>query len=236
MPLAELTPTQTTFAGRKTCSRCQWGLRRECPRIAEGSIPVYPTLDSKTPTSPAAKPQAAQQFELTFERGSVNLGAVAVGALVWKTDDPAIRRRLEASYARDRVARRIPLTATVRAIVGSPLVVTVTDDAGHEATVSWDQPLQQAQKHPLTESLFRDQFGRLGDTPFELSVVRGLEQPADAMVPKSVLNDLRRQAAQKLIELRSGSRTATVAEPNVLETVRREIGERFPTTATRGAV
>jgi putative protease len=197
----------------------------------------------KSHHSQVAKPQAAyptssgqtRQLELTFERGSVNLGAVAIGALVWKTDDPAIRRRLEASYARDRVARRIPLIAIVQAIVGKPLVITVDDDAGHEAAVSWEQLLQQAQKHPLTEALFREQFGRLGDTPFELSIVLGLEKPADAMVPKSVLNDLRRQAAQKLIELRSGTSTATVAEADVLENIRREIGERFAVTAKVGA-
>lgn len=166
--------------------------------------------------------------EITFDRGSVNLRAVAIGALVWKTDDPAIRKRLEASYSRDRIARRIPLTATVQAVVGHPLVVTLEDDAGHRATVSSDQPLQQAQKYPLTESLFREQWSRLGDTPFELAGVRGLEQPAGAMVPKSVLNDLRRQAVKKLVEQRSGSQTAAATEPSVLENVRREINQKFP--------
>ena len=180
------------------------------------------------PTSQRGGAPSAGRFEVTFERGSVNLGAVAVGATVWRTDDPAIRRRLEASYARDRVARRVPLTATVQAAVGTPLIDSLRDDAGHQATVSWDQLLQLAQKHPLTESLLRDQFGRLGETPFERARVNGLVKPAGAMVPLSVLNDLRRQASKMLIDLRSGSHTASVAEPDVLENVRREIRAHFP--------
>ena len=48
-------------------------------------------------------------------------------------------------------------------------------------------------KQPLTLDVAREQLGRLGDTPFELGEVR-LEIPADAMVPKSVLNQLRRES------------------------------------------
>jgi hypothetical protein len=107
----------------------------------------------------------AGKIEITFGRGGVDLYAVPVGAIVWKTDDPAIRRRLETTFARDTVARRVPVTAHVAARVGGQLTVTVCDDLGHEATVSWDKPLERAQKFPLTPQVFADQFGRLGDTP-----------------------------------------------------------------------
>src|SRR2546430_2383011 len=59
-------------------------------------------------------------------------------------------------------------------------------EAGHEVTVAWERPLEAAQKHPLSAETFREQFGRLGDTPFELIAVTGLEEPSSAMVPKSV--------------------------------------------------
>src|SRR6185369_14467375 len=39
-----------------------------------------------------------QFLELTFDRAAVNPRAVAVGATVWKTDDPAVRRRLAQSF------------------------------------------------------------------------------------------------------------------------------------------
>jgi U32 family peptidase len=170
-------------------------------------------------------------IEITFDRGSVNLSAVSVGATVWKTDDPAIRRRLESSFRRDRVARRVPLAAAVSARVGERLTITVRDDAGNTATVEWDRRLEAAQKFPLTEALFREQFGRMGDSPFELTAVEGLEAPSGAMVPKSVLNDLRRQAVQLLLEQRDQSERRQVAEPDALDRVRREIDARFPTTS-----
>ena len=43
------------------------------------------------------------------------------------------------------------------------------------------------------------------------------------MVPKSVLNDLRRQAVQRLLELRESRDQFAIAEPDVLENIRREI-------------
>ena len=169
--------------------------------------------------------------EVSFDRGSVNVAAVAVGSIVWKTDDPAVRRRLETSFSRDRVARRVPVRAAVTASVGSPLSITVRDDTGHAVTVTWDRPLEAAQKHPLTEAAFREQFGRLGDTPFELGRVEGLEVPSGVMVPKSVLNDLRRRAVDQLISLRDDPARRAVAEPEALERARAEIVARFEDVA-----
>ena len=169
--------------------------------------------------------------EVIFDQGSVNLSAVSIGAVVWKTDDPAVRKRLEGTFRRDRVARRIKLSADVAANVGSPLVVTVHDEDGHEAHVAWDQPLVAAQKHPLTEQLFREQFGRLGDSPFELGEVRGLESPSLAMAPKSVLNDLRRRVVEQLMRMRNPPDRRVVADADVLQHVRDEIARGFHPSA-----
>ena len=187
----------------------------------------HPEQDEQGGRVATVLPRGPNRFEITFERGAVNPAAVAIGATVWKTDDPAVRRRLEQSFSRDRVARRIPITAEVSALLGQSLQITVRDDSGHETRVEWDQPLAAAQKHPLTEQLFREQFGRLGDSPFELTHVRGLEAPSPAMVPKSVLNDLRRQAVQKLTSLRENPSDRVVAEPDALENLRSEISTRF---------
>ena len=94
--------------------------------------------------------------------------------------------------------------------------IDVADESANQTTVTWPGPLQTAQKFPLTESLFREQFGRLGDTPFELGAVRGLEKPSLAMIPKSVLNDLRREATKVLLEKRAGDSRAAILEPDVL--------------------
>ncbi|MGB9626489.1 MAG: DUF3656 domain-containing U32 family peptidase, partial [Phycisphaerae bacterium] len=176
----------------------------------------------------AADGRGGSCFELTFGRDDVNLAAVSIGSTVWKTDDPAVRRRLERSFRRDRIVRRVPLAARIRAGAGLPLEITLVDDAGHEARVASGRPLQEARKHPLTTATLREQLGRLGDTPFELRSVE-LHGPAGAavtvpvMAPRSVLNDLRRRAVQALQELRFHAARHAVLDPDALDTIRREI-------------
>ena len=104
------------------------------------------------------------------ERGHVVAGRDAGLVVLWVPD-----------RAVAGVARRVPVSAAVEAPVGGALRVTLSDDAGHEVTVAWDRPLEAAQKHPLNEQTFREQFCRLGDTPLELTEVKGLESPSGAI-------------------------------------------------------
>lgn len=167
------------------------------------------------------------RLALTFREGDVNLAAVEPGAILWKTDDPALRKRLEQTYARDVVARRVPLSAVVRAAFGEPLRITWSDDAGRRADVVWDRPLEQARQHPITLDLIREQLGRLGDTPFELTDLRA-ERLDPVMVPKSVLNDLRRQAVDTLLQARRRGARRRIDQPDALEKLRGESAARFP--------
>lgn len=168
---------------------------------------------------------AGRRVELVFRRGDVNLAAVTAGCIIWKTDDPALRRRLERTFAQDRPARRVPLKAAVRGSVGGPLSVTLGDDEGHEAEVAWEGPLERARKHPLSPDVIREQLGRLGETPFELAEVT-VDLPEPVMVPKSVLNDLRRQAVARLLDQRSRGAGERRVNPETLDQFRREIAGR----------
>jgi U32 family peptidase len=161
---------------------------------------------------------------LSFEAGSIDFAAIPRGCSVWKTDDPALRKRLEQSFAGDRPAKRAPLTITLSGQVGGPLSVTVKEsgvDSGREVTVAWAGPLAAARTKPLTEALVVEQFDRLADTPFALERVE-LNVSGSVMVPKSVLNDLRRQAVVKLLELRQ--QRHEIVRPHALEEMRAELG------------
>ena len=151
----------------------------------------HPDQDEQGGRVFAVKPRGRDQVEIELARGEVNLAAIAPGAIVWKTDDPAIRKRLEHSFSRDTVARRVPLDVSVTARVGEKLTIAFSDGA-NAATSSWDRALEPAQKFPLSEELLHDQLSRLGNTPFELREMRA-EIVGAPMVPKSVLNDLRAQ-------------------------------------------
>jgi putative protease len=168
--------------------------------------------------------------ELTFGKGDGDTAAVAPGARVWKTDDPAFRTRMEATFARDRVTRRTRLFARVRGQVGGLLIVSVVGDRGDPVEVSWAGPLERARKHALDEATLRDQLGRLGETPYELVGV-SLELPEPVMVPKSVLNDLRRQAVAQLQKRSVMSAAHAITEPDALERMRAEARPKAVTPA-----
>ena len=166
----------------------------------------------------AVRPRRGGEIELEFDAGT-DLSAVPVGCDVWKTDDPALRKKLEATYSQDKPARRVPVTATVTGSIGGPVTVAFAD--GNEtASASWPGPLEVAVKRPTTAAEVREQLARLGDTPFELADVT-VELPAGVLVPRSVLNDLRRRAAGELADRRT-NRRHPVADADVLATLRGE--------------
>ena len=92
---------------------------------------------------------------VTFSPADVNPKDITVGCDLWKTDDPRLEREMERSYARDVVARRIPLTLHIEAHAGRRLVVRATDDAGNTAEATSEAPLEVAIKRPLTLELAR---------------------------------------------------------------------------------
>ena len=123
------------------------------------------------PRSARPRPHV-NRIEIAFGRDDVDLAAIATGNIVWKTDDPEIRRRLETTYSRDVPTRRVPLAITATVEPDLRLRIVACDDAGHTGEALTDGPLELAQRHPMTVDLLRDQFSRLGDTPFELTEVR----------------------------------------------------------------
>lgn len=139
---------------------------------------------------------------LTFDPGTVDFAAVPLGCDVWKTDDPALRKRLEATYSQDKPARREPLTATLTGAADGPLTLTFADSAGRSAAATWPGPLEIATKRATSLDEIRDQLARLGDTPFALASAE-IDLSPGVLVPKSVLNDLRRRAAADLAGARS---------------------------------
>jgi putative protease len=167
------------------------------------------------PAIPGRNPSA---LELEFRAGDVNLSAINPGALVWKTDDPAIKRRLEHSFARDEVVHRAPVNFELRAHVGE-LFELIGRAEGRETRALWqERKLEAAAKFPISEAVAREQLSRLGDTPYQLGTL-SLDTDGRAMVPKSVLNDLRRRVCQELLASR---RTPRTIRDGVLEQLRRQ--------------
>ena len=169
---------------------------------------------------------------LGFEAGVLDFAQIAINCDVYKTDDPALRKRLEHTYAQDRPPRHVTLTARLTGVLDGPLTLTLSDGT-HEAAAAWPGPLERARKQPTSAGELREQVARLGDTPFELGEL-AVDLPPGVMVPRSVLNGLRRQAASGLAACRTANRTHSFAEGDAQAAVRSVLPSPSPLAGEGG--
>ena len=134
--------------------------------------------------------------ELRFGRGAVDVSLLRPGQGVWKTDDPELTARLRRSLE-DPSARMVDLDLRARAAVGEPLRVEARSSSGFSASAVGDSPLAVAEARPADEALLREQLGRLGGTAYRLNSL-DVEIKGGPMVPKSMLNQLRRELVARL--------------------------------------
>ncbi len=121
---------------------------------------------------------------------------VRPGDLLWKTADPALEKRLHATWAGFDRPAPTPVAGVLdihfEGRMGSQLTASCRG-----VCVGSGQPLEPAEKRPLTQEVLLAQFGRLGGTGYALgactvAVEEGL------MMPLSVLNRMRRELVEKL--------------------------------------
>ena len=139
------------------------------------------------------------EVEILFGRDAIDLDMIYPGQTLWKTDDPKLNAALRKTFSGADAIRRQPIDVEVEAIAGLPLRVTATSLRGTTVTATSLEPLETAQRHPASEDMLAEQFGRLGGTDYEL---RHLSATIDGgpMVPLSVLGQVRRELIAKFDE------------------------------------
>ncbi|WP_165227200.1 DUF3656 domain-containing U32 family peptidase [Aquisphaera insulae] len=159
-------------------------------------------------------PLANGRVELRFGRDAIRLHALRPGQRAWKTDDPALTARLRRTFE-GPPGRLVDLDLRVTARAGEPLRVEARTSAGQGTCFVGEVPLESARSKPADEDLLRDQLGRLGGTIYRL---RGLDATieGDPMIPRSLLNQVRRDLVVKLDEAASTPDRSRVAEGPVL--------------------
>jgi putative protease len=90
-------------------------------------------------------------------------------------------------------------------------------------TVRSAEPLPAAQHRAIDASYLREQLGRLGNTPYELADIQ-LDLDGRPFAPSSLLNTLRRQAVEQLIEQQSRPPATIINDP--LATLETELAHR----------
>lgn len=142
--------------------------------------------------------QEGTLLELVSGRNDVDLRKVHVGDRVWKTNDPALDKRLRATFETEKPYRVFPLHVKVAGNLGEPLRTWWTDvQKGTTVEISSELLLEQAAKRPMDAALLEDQLGRLGGTVYQLDNL-DIELEGDLILPIRELNRMRREAVERL--------------------------------------
>ena len=98
---------------------------------------------------------------------------------------------------------------------GAPLVSewSLSRHPETRVTVVSDAELGHAQSRGLSLEALRGQFGRLGNTPYELADL-ALESNGAPFAPASLLNQVRREAVERLQTLQAGLHPPAVNDPS----------------------
>ncbi|WP_343857589.1 U32 family peptidase, partial [Paenibacillus motobuensis] len=131
-------------------------------------------------------------------RNDIDLRRVHVGDRIWKTNDPALDKRLRQTFETDKPYRVFPVHVRVIGVAGEPLKTFWTDvQKGTTVQVDSELLLEVAQKRPMDQALLEEQLGRLGGTLFQLEQLE-TELGGDVILPIRELNSVRRRAVELL--------------------------------------
>ncbi|MEZ6141357.1 MAG: DUF3656 domain-containing protein [Zavarzinella sp.] len=173
--------------------------------------------------------------EITIESPHFDPKTVPLGAKVWQTADPEVRNRLLSTFQQDIPYYRLPLDFHLHGRLAGELTLTATTP---DATAScmWVGPLEPARNQPTTQEMIVQQLSRLGDTPYQLGACT-TDLPEQVMVPKSVLNQLRREVIDKIQKSSQTIANKEVTKPDsLLKEKRSEIfqnlGNKIPSESS----
>ena len=147
--------------------------------------------------------------KIRFGKGAVRFQRIAPGNLIWKTSDPELDRDLRKTFETEKPRFQRPVHAEVHGREGTALTVILADTEGHTVRVESDARLEAARTSPLDDERLRGQLGRLGGTPFRLDHLSNQLEGA-VILPVSELNRVRREAVEKLTELRRAPKRWTL--------------------------
>ena len=156
---------------------------------------------------------AGPNLELRFANGALNFERIRVGDLVWRTHDPDLDRAARAFTQATVPHHKQDVRVHVTAVEGQPLLAVwqVVNRPGVCVQASSEAALTEGRNRFVSAELLRDHFGRLGDTPYRLAGVE-LEITGTPFAPASMLNQLRREAVEKLTLLQGSLHPVAIRE------------------------
>ncbi|HVW11937.1 MAG TPA: DUF3656 domain-containing protein, partial [Bryobacteraceae bacterium] len=185
--------------------------------LKPGDGVVFDAADWRSPGEPEeggrlyAISARGKDIELAFANGTIRFDRIRPGDILWRTDDPGLHAFAKPYTEAAGPVRKQKVDVTVWARVGSALESVWTCGALSAKVIS-DSPLAAARNQGLSPEAVREQFSRLGNTPYELAEV-ALHAEGAPFVPSSVLNLMRREAVAKLQAIQTASREMHLHTP-----------------------
>ncbi len=154
-------------------------------------------------------PHLSGELELTFANAAVDFARIRTGDLVWRTDDPELDRAVRPFLDPAAPVARQPVQVLATASMSDPLRLKWTLKNGQSVTVESPEPLGAAQNRGLSAESLREQLGRLGSSPYELTDLT-VQLKGSLFAPASLLNQLRREAVTQLQILQATPSARTI--------------------------
>ena len=149
--------------------------------------------------------------EVTFANGAIRFDRIRVGDVLWRTDDPSLHAIARPYTEPAAPVQKQVVDVQVEAREGSPLC-SVWSCGAVSVSVESASPLTAARSQGISLEFVREQFGRLGNTPYVLGDVK-LETAGSPFAPASLLNQIRREAVEMLQASQTAPRAVDVRDP-----------------------
>lgn len=115
-------------------------------------------------------------------------------SLVYKTSSMDLLNRAKLSYSRENIKHPIDMEVTIKIAENPKLKILCK---GKTIEVETDKKVEESNKVKLTEEKVIEQLSKLGDTVYSLNDIK-VHVDDNAYLPVSALNQLRREAIEKL--------------------------------------
>jgi putative protease len=197
------------------------GPAEEIAALKPGDGIVFDAADWRSPEEPEEGGRVFEvhrhlsgELELRFANHAIRFDRIRAGDWVWRTHDPAVDRAARAFIDPAAPLARQIVNVDVTAREGSPLTATwsLAQPPDVRVTVESSQPLASAQNRGLSVETLREQFGRLGNTSYEIGEIT-LQCDTAVFAPASVLNQMRREAVEQLQALETRVPAVEIHDP-----------------------
>jgi putative protease len=142
------------------------------------------------------------------------IGDAKLNQEVYKTSDSELINKAQKSYENEAENKKINIKADVILKLNDYPRLILKDDRGNSVDITVDKIIEQAMKVSLSEDKVISQLSKLGNTPYELININ-MNMDENISIPISVLNQLRRNAIEKLNNKRAILNIRKYKETNV---------------------